>query len=263
MNSQWRLDDFRSVIEAVFHREPSAVLVGGQACNFYAIYYLRVDESLRRYLPFTSHDIDIYVPDNSAPTAAAAELHASLAQAPSGTPSPVKSAMMLDKGESELLIQFMDGAYGIKTEDLVDAALEFEIFGCPVRVMHPIFLLQSKLACLKGLDQSDRQDRKHTEMAISFCACFLHELIQEAAKSKDDDRSAVTACQHLFSIANSETGLQVHYEDEIGVELAIPMENVRQATSPKLANFTKYNLDRQIEKLATARDAYRRRRLAP
>lgn len=261
--SSWReLDDFKFVVEAIFRRDSRAVLVGGQACNFYSRYYIQAAESLRGYLPFTSHDIDIYVPDNATAAAAAAELHAHLAKAPAGIASPVRSAVTLQRDEGELLIQFMREAYGIKTEDLVDAAIEYDLFDCRIRVMHPIFLLQSKVACLKGLDQSDRQDKKHIGMAICFCACFVHELVDGALSSIDEDKAAVAACQHILSIASSEVGLQVHYEDGIKVELAVPIERIRQASSPKLTMFATHNLDRLLSKLSTDREAYQRRRLS-
>jgi len=66
-----------------------------------------------------------------------------------------------------------------------------------------------------------------------------------------------------FSIASSEAGLQVYYEDGIGVELAIPTESIRQATSPKLSIFAQHNLDRLMNKLTSHREAYRRRRSPP
>jgi hypothetical protein len=197
MSSLWKLDDFKAVIEAVFKNEPRAILMGGQACNFYSLYYIEEDESLRNFLPFTSHDIDIYTPNQTAPEAAAAQLHASLQKAPRGTPSPVMSAMTWENAHGEeLLVQFMRGAYGVKTEDLVDAAIEYEIFDCHMRVMHPVYLLQSKINCLKGLNQKGRQDKKHVSMTICFCACFLHSLIENSSSSVEEEKASITACQH-------------------------------------------------------------------
>ena len=169
MSSHWRLDDFESVIEAVFQKEPKAVLIGGQACNFYSLHYIEKDKALEEFRPFTSHDIDIYTPDDSVADTAAKKLQAKLEKAPRRNPSPVKAAMTLTGSEGdELLVQFMAGAYGVGTDDLVESAIEYPIFGFRILVMHPVYLLQSKLHCLKGLNQEDRQDKKHANRRRNF-----------------------------------------------------------------------------------------------
>ncbi|MBN8709539.1 MAG: hypothetical protein J0I10_09170 [Verrucomicrobia bacterium] len=246
-----RLDEFHPVLKAVFQDEPRAILIGGQACNFYSSLYSRDNEELSLFLPFTSHDIDIFTPDDRAPETIAKHFHASLHKAPRRNPSPVRSALTLSTArEGELFVQFMKGSYGIKDSEIVEAALEFEVFDQTIiRVIHPVYLLQSKLHCLRGLDQKDRQDKKHVNMAICFCACFVHELIAEG----DNGRAALTACQHILQIATSDDGLAAYHRESIRPELAIPFEAIRDAPQDKLKSFVAHNLDRSLERLNARR----------
>jgi hypothetical protein len=227
VNPQWQWLDFEAVFGALTAARSNCILIGGQACNFYSAMYLQQCQTLQTFIPFTSHDLDVYVTDISFAAQTAKALDASLQLAPRDNPSPVTAAISFLRSDGkEQFVQFMRGAYGVRTQDIVESALEFEVHGVPLRVMHPLFVLESKIHCLRSLEQTDRQDEKHARMAICFCACFVHKLIENAKSDSRQIRPALAAFEHIFKIAVSDDGLYCWRHYNLSSELALPRESL-------------------------------------
>ena len=153
-------------------------------------------------------------------------------------------------------MQFMRGAYGVRTQDIVDSALEFRIHEMLLRVMHPIFVLESKIHCLRNLDQTDRQDEKHARMAICFCACFVHNLIEKAATNPSQIRPALAAFEHIFRIARSDAGLHCWHHYHLSSELALPSESLATSDGNGFRKFLDKRLPQLIANLDDLRENY-------
>jgi hypothetical protein len=120
--------------------------------------------------------------------------------------------------------------------------------------MHPVLLLESKIACLKGLDQEDRQDEKHAKMAVCFSACFIKNMIDEIRRGEISPSFALTAAEHVHRIARTDAGLHAWRHYGLLPELAIPREAFQTCHNEKLGLFMERRLP-QLEALLGAERA--------
>jgi hypothetical protein len=64
--SQTGFADYLDLLRVFDEREAEALIVGGQAVNFWAEVFEEEEPELQRYRPFTSADLDLHRPDLSA-----------------------------------------------------------------------------------------------------------------------------------------------------------------------------------------------------
>ncbi len=142
-----------------------AVLVGGQAVNVWACHYDRNDPSWRELRPYTSRDLDFHGGLAEAQLAmrvlgAEGTLNTNL------DPSPNAGVLKvaLDDGR-EVLIDVLTGVYGVSAAEVERTAVDWSgsgaLAGLTLRVIHPLLLLESKAAALRGLPQILKPDDYH------------------------------------------------------------------------------------------------------
>lgn len=242
----WR--NFLPVYAALNASGGSYIIVGGQACNIWATYFLAASPELDSYKPFTSRDLDIYVasPETVRSTASQLGVKAKIAGIESSA-DVVLGAIHLPN-EKFPLVQFLKWSRGVETGQLEKMAVRIEIDGTFLSVMHPILTLQGKVHCVTELDQKHRQDSKHAKMAVCYSACFLEMLIHS-----NRIRTALSGFEHLFEIACSKFGIKAWGEYDIRPENAIPMESIENSSNEQIINFREKRLPQLRQYLAENR----------
>ncbi len=129
----------------------SAVLVGGQALNFWAERYRGVSD-LAREGPFTSKDVD-FCGKREAAVAFAQRLDGRAELPAIDDPSP-NTAMVrfIDAGGVERVIDFIGQPFGMEADDIHRTAIPFDVLdehggvACHVRIMHPVRCMEKTLS---------------------------------------------------------------------------------------------------------------------
>jgi hypothetical protein len=224
------------------------VIIGGQACNIWALLQDAVEPDLKQYKPYTSIDLDLYSRSQTDVTRAARQLHVEAILADSGSPAPVMGYVLVDAHATQILIQFLNGSAGIvKSQEIYDSRQTIELAaGLRLQVMHPIHVLQSKLALVGTRGYKVQQDLKHLKMALLFLRAFISDT------SYRDQREAIRLCKRIVRQAGSSDGIRAFHRFEIKVEEAIPTLTDPSAL-PKLARFLYDTLPSLIEKVNTKR----------
>ena len=179
------------------------VIIGGQACNIWALLHEAQEPSLRQYEPYTSSDIDLYSRSQSDISKAADLLKVESILADPGSAAPVMGYLVIEAEEAPILIQFLTGSAGIPRADKIfESRQTIELSnGLQLQVMHPIHALQSKLA-LAGNRDKIQQDLKHLRMALLFVRAFI---FQTASSS---ERSAITLCKRVVAQGKTMDGCE-------------------------------------------------------
>lgn len=155
-------------------RSEKSVLVGGQAVAFWVKQF-----SLRPRLPALTVDIDFLATRAEAKRVAArlSVRHVlNTAMLDDNTPNSAVLLVMLDDYPQPILIDFMAGIVGVDSKAVERSAVEVEFDGQPLRIIHPLHLLQSKIGNLYHLG-SKRTEAGHEQarLAIEIAASFLEQ----------------------------------------------------------------------------------------
>jgi hypothetical protein len=183
---------------------------------------------------------------NNPPGANGIPAGTALADFPGG-PLVNEPFLMLEKDESQILLQFLNNAWGIRKAERIAASaqsVEFQTDTGPlsIKVMHPVLVLESKVSMAGKRARKLQQDIKHARMAL----LFVREYILDTAKQ--NAREAIRLCKAVFEIESSD-GLGLFRELKVACEEAIPWdklkENVKirrfldQTAAPRLAELRK------------------------
>ncbi len=230
------LDHYLHLIKQTDSTGKPLIIVGGQAVNFWANKYTK-EKELQNFKPYTSDDIDFYGLKEEADNVAKA-LGVEIELSKKGSPSPVSAFFeVVGPNGVKMSVHFLHNLYGIKDELIASSALEGYWKGIPVRVTNPIVGLQGKIACLDGLDQSDRQDEKHVRILIICVRAFLKEIAEKVESHDEQARELLDAIEVIVKILNSRQSRLVSQKFSINFSNIIPVENLRKMSDPKIVKF--------------------------
>jgi len=152
-------------------RSEKAVLIGGQAVAFWAEYY-----GIRSNLPVLTGDID-YLATISEAKRISARLRIphtlKVASLDDHTPNSAVILVEMEGYPEPVLIDYLASIVGLKSEDIDRSAVVVQFEGEPLRVLHPLHLLQAKVWNLYHLQEKRNpegieQARLATEIAAAF-----------------------------------------------------------------------------------------------
>lgn len=153
-------------------RSDKAVLIGGQAVAFWAQYY-----GIEPRLPALTGDID-YLATLSEAKRISARLRIphtlKVASLDDHTPNSAVISIDLDGYPEPVLIDYLAGIIGVKSEAINKSAVVVEFEGEPIRVLHPLHLLQAKTWNLYRLEAKRNQEGvEQARLAIEIAAAFI------------------------------------------------------------------------------------------
>jgi hypothetical protein len=225
------------------------VIIGGQACNIWALLHDSAEPALRRHKPYTSADLDLYSRSQTDVSRAAQQLKVEPILGDPGSSAPVMGYVVVEIDKAAILIQFLNGAAGIaRADEIFKSRQTVELYdGLRLDVMHPIHVLQSKLALVGKRGDKIQQDLKHLKMALLFVRAFI------SKTASSDERAAIALCKRLVEQAKSVEGIRIFQRFRIRVEDAIPNQ-IDSHALPRFSRFLSDTLPRLLEKVSLKRD---------
>lgn len=183
------LDPFHAVLAQRDAKGQPFIIVGGQAANIWAAYYLPREPRLEAHFPFTSKDLDLIGTRTDAERVAAAiRWHAS---APTVGGGPVEAVLHSEPEGAGLNVEFLREIKGVPHETVLAYAREnlVRVAGggepLPVRVLDPVLLLAGKIRNAVDIEQDrpekPRQDVKHVAMLALCVPHFLEDVRTQAS----------------------------------------------------------------------------------
>lgn len=180
------------------------LIVGGQAVNTWAYFYVTAVPGLKEYAPFVSKDADIY-----GTRALARDLahRAGWECIFDEKRAPVVAAILRKtparEDEPPLIIEVLSEVNGLTAADLaLDTIVDFE--GARYRIPAPPILLKAKLYNLASLVFSERpQDLKHVRMLCEIVPHYLNELAAEFRAGRVSESLSVAAVSYTADVITS------------------------------------------------------------
>jgi len=119
-------------------------------------------------------------------------------------------------------IDILTGILGVSSSELLRTSVRWKAFGqdsgVEVCVIHPMLLMESKLACLRVLSQDGRQDEKHIRLLVAVIHAWLVEQL-------DEPRHMFRAIERIGALMMTPIGVHAF---ENGIELwdSIPLDSM-------------------------------------
>ncbi len=184
---QYKWNDFHDFFAAA----NSLVLVGGQACLFYAQYF-----DIRSFSSTTTKDIDFWGSPEDARKLASV-LNARLITSPrkGGMQGLVYARVIAPDGR---FAEVLGSVKGLRSSEISSSVLKLKLQGRQIAVLHPLALYESKLANLAEIDQKDRNDLVHCRImqeVVRKYLCF--------SLTSEPPRQFLINVERLFDIARS------------------------------------------------------------
>ena len=153
-------------------RSENTVLIGGQAVAFWIRYF-----NIHAQLPALTDDID-YLGTKAEARRASARLKLphtlKIATFDDNTPNSALLSVALKGYPEPVLIDYLASIIGVESKAIEKSAVVVEFEGEPLRVLHPLQLLQSKIWNLYRLEQKRTPEGiEQARLAIRIAAAFL------------------------------------------------------------------------------------------
>lgn len=235
------LDDYSQVLDLPGKDGLPRIIVGGQAVNFWATFYLKTEPTLNRFVPFHSKDLDLLGTSIDL-LDLAKKTGFKIAQAENKTfiPSAGYLLMPLKSGDT-VKVEILKRIYGIQTHEIQDKAVVLDYSGHQIRVIDPISLLKAKMENAVNLEQKrphgDRQDEKHMRIMIVVTQTYLRETIANIGLEKFSVRDCLDFHEEVVNICSSKSGKKAIEMYDIKWEDALPIEDLEHSEHSQLKNF--------------------------
>jgi hypothetical protein len=152
----------------------STVLIGGQAVAFWIQYF-----NIPAELPALTDDID-YLGTKAEARRASARLKVphelKIATIDDHTPNSAVLAVDMEGYPEPVLIDYLASIIGVDSKAIEKSAVVVEFEGEPLRVLHPLQLLQAKIWNLYRLEQKRTPEGvEQARLAIEIVAAFIEQ----------------------------------------------------------------------------------------
>ena len=226
------LEPFRAVLAQHDTTGRPFIIVGGQAANIWAAYYLPREPRLRAHLPFTSKDLDLIG------TKADAERVAAMTQWKAAAPpvlgGPVEAVLTSELEGHGLAVEFLHEIKGVPHQTILAYAREnlVRVPGSdeplPVRVLDPVLLMAGKIRNAVDIEQDlpekPRQDVKHVAMLALCVPHFLEDVRTQVSAEAEQKRTLMQYVGTLASLKNTYSGrrFEAQHPGVVGWSKLIP-----------------------------------------
>lgn len=229
-------DEFRRVLE----HPVAPIVIGGQAVNIWALYYLKKRPQLNEFAPFLSKDCDIFVPKGGEEEIAR-DSGWHLVRAKGGKASPVRAFLKSkDAVGNSLLVEVLWTVYGMESDDLKKHA-DLDIDGLRVRVLTPPVLLKGKIENMQKLPQAGRQDLKHVRILIGCVAETIAENLLDLELGNIKSRSVIRLLEYCRSVVTSPGAIRLARTEGLDWNHAFP-PRLSRTPSPQVERFCRHRL---------------------
>lgn len=232
-----RYSDYLGFLRSLHEAGADFFVEGGQEVNFWAEY---IDSSERMQAldplrPFTSKDCDVWVSANA---------WEKIKRNPGGilrkstSPADGQLAILTLEQEPPLVVDLMTTVYGLRLRDL-PRLHERALDDGGVKVLDPIYLFLSKCHCLRGLDQSGRQDGRHVRMLALILPEYLSLLMAKAGVEGIPDRAILREIKLMLKILGTRVCRQAMDQLDIRPDSLIPWQRMESCGLKALEHFAR------------------------
>lgn len=212
-------------------KDVAALLVGGQAVNFWARYY---SDWCADYYPFVSKDADV-IGDLALLEKIAAICRIRPTIYPTRTSNVVGIITKENTQGEPLIIEVLRGIYGINLAELDKGQYEFELDGTPIRLPNPIAMLKAKIANAADLPQTNRQDERHVRIMAAIMPGYLADLRKAVLGGHLTERDMIKLLERLLEAITSERAVRVLTKLKIAPQALF--DGLEHPDMPKLQAF--------------------------
>ena len=225
--------DFVSVLAT----EESLFLVGGQAVNLWALYYIERTSDLS---PFVSRDLDVL--GDRETLRKIAGIAGVKPQFFSLCPPTNEVGVILTKGMDgqPLAVEVLSYVHGITNEQLCHPDYTIGIggeSGVMVHVPGPVALLQAKIANAADLIQTGRQDNRHVRILAKLMPAYLTDIQNSVTDGRIKERDLLNLLEHLLVTVSSPKAHRVL--NDLGICATTMFSELKSIQSSKLHSFMK------------------------
>lgn len=242
--SQRSFSDYLNLLKAFNHRDAQALIVGGQAVNFWAEVFQEEEPELRQYQPFTSSDLDLLRPDASARALLRAQAERIEPERdPFGKAFTIVSqTFLIQDAEGRVLpVDELKMVAGLRADEVRKGSVLVEFVGVAIHVLNPICCLKAKFYNVRTLAQRDRQDLKHVKILITCVRAFVRRLLLEAATSANY-RPLLNALRQVLLCTSHTTVIRTARAHGIDPTRSLPLTDLMASDEPKIVRFTTHQL---------------------
>lgn len=231
-------------------KSPSVVLVGGQSLNFWAEQFRETVPELDRLAPFQSKDID-FLGSVADVEACARHLGGKVAYPmPDQVATPQVGIVHCVVNGRNVRIDFLGYLAGVDTKLARSSAIPAEIDGVILRVLHPVAIVQSRLANIFTLRRSDPLAVRQMQISVYVAREYMR---LAAAENK---RIGLNLVERVFKIALSARGTRLWLDHNIDIFAAVqPFPGLPDS-------FAKRRLPQMAAILTRKRDRHKKTRTA-
>ncbi|MFM2294045.1 MAG: hypothetical protein RLZZ350_458 [Verrucomicrobiota bacterium] len=218
-------------------------MIGGQAVNYWAERYLAKEPELRKYIPFTSGDIDFRGNrDDVRHIAGQLELRAVFPDKVSMTSLAGAIPLHIGKLPSNIEIVRLIPGVSIATVDAL--AIGAELSGQQIRVLDPISLLLCKVNLAMTVRQENRQDVVHLKILIFCVRGFLRDVLREVEQGNAPAKGWLGAVNKLAKLVKSTHGRRAVQKFETRWAEILPLAEIAKCKNEKIVSFREKQLAR-------------------
>jgi len=215
-------------------------LVGGQAVNLWALYFVERVRELADLRPFTSFDIDVLL-SGSAAARLATQMGWTFQLKKMWELSALEGVLITPDGRK---VEVIGSVYGLTAGEVRDHLKKVTIQGFTCTVLSPPALLKGKLACAACLPQAGeepRQDRKHVQMLLGCVRMYMVDMIAACSQGVVSERDVLDELAFIRDSLVGKHAKQCGVVDQAsGV---IPWRALEQAKSERLRRYAANRLN--------------------
>lgn len=198
-----------------------AVLVGGQAVNFWAEVFSQTVPELEEYGPFTSKDVDFYGPRRAAiDLAQAIGGQAAFPSFDDQTPNTAIVSARID--EYLLRIDFLSHVLGVSQYGLTAVVIEVELESSGgidrfnLKILHPFGCLVSRINTIMhpAISRSDDFAFRQIKAAYHVFKRYIHDCLDQATPGNLREACKCLSSLHDF-LLNDTLGRSCHIDTPI------------------------------------------------
>ncbi len=244
--SDFVVSDLQSVFHQLSEDRWSGILIGGQAVNLYATHYASQIPEIDSFRPLASSDLDFHGGPREAKRAMKI-LHAQgkINDGTDASPNAGVLEVRLDSGET-LIIDILTSVFGISASETIRSSIAWQFAAdTMIHVIHPLLLLESKLACLRSLDQTHRQDKKHVRLMTSVLNAWFSAQLQSP-------RDVYKSIERISAMMMTPDGVW-SFDQGIDLWQAIPLHSMRADQNYEI--FFQQRLPQLIDQISRRRGA--------
>lgn len=161
-----------------------SILLGGQAVAFWADYF-----HIQPKLPALTRDIDYLATAAEAKRAAAKlsfPVQLKIATFDDATPNSAVLTVTLDGYDEPVIVDYLINIIGPTRNQIEKTSVEVEYGGNRIRIIHPLLLLQSKIANIHKLESKRTPEAiEQARLAIAIVAAFIDQRFREKAARRE------------------------------------------------------------------------------